>query len=252
MSVFFSDLDSTLIWSRRKAPGVPKRAAEYLNGKEQSFMTEETFRFLRDAGWLTLVPVTTRSEEQYRRIFLMESLPVRYALVCNGGKLLDGGREDAEWTAETLKAAARETAALREASELLREYAGENGLHRPEPYLCYIRTEDPEAVLAGLEGRTDPDLVQTARDARKVYLIARSVTKGGAVRRFAHRFGADRTAAAGDGALDLSMLREADYPLAPESLAGEPGLPDGAVLLGGVFSDRICGALAGLHREGKL
>ena len=106
MSVFFSDLDSTLIWSRRKAPGVPKRAAEYLNGKEQSFMTEETFRFLRDAGWLTLVPVTTRSEEQYRRIFLMESLPVRYALVCYGGKLLAGGREDAEWTAETLETAA--------------------------------------------------------------------------------------------------------------------------------------------------
>ena len=64
--------------------------------------------------------------------------------------------------------------------------------------------------------------------------------------------GSEQLSALQGNALDLSMLREAEYPLAPEGLAGEPGLPDGAVLRGGVFSDRICGALACLHREGKL
>lgn len=252
MSVFFSDLDNTLIWSHRKAPGVPKLAAEYLNGKEQSYMTEKSFRFLQSAGWLELVPVTTRSEEQYRRIFLLDSLPVRYALVCNGGKLLAGGAEDRDWTAETLAAAARETEALREASELLGGYAGKGGLRFPEPYLCYITAEDPETVRREIAERTDPELLQTARDARKVYLIARSVTKGNAVRRFRERFGTERSAAAGDGGLDLSMLREADYPLLPESAAGEAVPPGGTVLRGGVFTDRICEALAALHTEGKL
>ena len=39
---FFCDLDHTLIYSHRVALGEEKVVVEYLNGKEQSFMTRTT------------------------------------------------------------------------------------------------------------------------------------------------------------------------------------------------------------------
>lgn len=39
----FCDLDHTLIYSHRVPIGLNKIAVEYLNGKEQSFMTQGTY-----------------------------------------------------------------------------------------------------------------------------------------------------------------------------------------------------------------
>ena len=43
-----------------------------------------------------IVPTTTRTREQYERIFLGIGL-IKYALVCNGGVLLVDGKVDEEW-----------------------------------------------------------------------------------------------------------------------------------------------------------
>ena len=65
MSVFFTDLDNTMIYSHHREIGKPKIVVEHLDGREQSFMTEFAYDFLLSADWLDIVPVTTRTKQQY-------------------------------------------------------------------------------------------------------------------------------------------------------------------------------------------
>lgn len=99
----FCDLDHTLIYSHRMPIGSDKMVVEYLNGKEQSFMTQGTFEFLCKQNCVHLIPVTTRSKAQYERISVFrKELRCKYALICNGGILLVDGIEDPAWYSETL------------------------------------------------------------------------------------------------------------------------------------------------------
>ena len=71
MWTWFSDLDNTLIYSHRTTFTSEKIIAEWLNGKEQSYITKETYSFMKNME-CNFVPVTTRSIEQYKRIYLFE------------------------------------------------------------------------------------------------------------------------------------------------------------------------------------
>ena len=66
--LFASDLDNTLLFSHRhRQPG--DRCVELLNGAEQGFFTQRTLDLLPQVVQrVQLLPVTTRSIEQYRRI----------------------------------------------------------------------------------------------------------------------------------------------------------------------------------------
>lgn len=69
MYIFYSDLDNTLIYSYKHDIGSAKRCAEIYQGREISFMTETTGQLLTQIKDLALiVPVTTRTIEQYARI----------------------------------------------------------------------------------------------------------------------------------------------------------------------------------------
>ena len=69
MIAFFSDLDNTLIFSYKHDIGKEKRCVEIYQGREVSYITERTYGLLTyAASRLLFVPVTTRTEEQYRRM----------------------------------------------------------------------------------------------------------------------------------------------------------------------------------------
>ena len=53
MSILFSDLDNTLIYSHNRELSKPKVVIEHLDGREQSFMTQYTYDFLASADWLS-------------------------------------------------------------------------------------------------------------------------------------------------------------------------------------------------------
>ena len=91
MYVWFSDLDNTLIYSHRTTFTQKKVLVEYLRGKEQSFMTQETYNFMC-SNRIKFIPVTTRSVEQYNRLFVFgKEIEADHALVCNGAILLNKG-----------------------------------------------------------------------------------------------------------------------------------------------------------------
>ncbi len=69
--IFFTDLDNTIIFSYKHNIGIDKVNIEMYQGREISYMTQKTYRLLKQvAKKMLLVPVTTRSVEQYNRIDL--------------------------------------------------------------------------------------------------------------------------------------------------------------------------------------
>lgn len=97
--LIFSDLDGTLIFSAsRKQPG--DIVCEYKDNREISCITKRQAELLPG---LTIIPVTTRSIEQYRRIRFPEGFSPEYALTDNGGTLLVNGVPDPEWARRTMR-----------------------------------------------------------------------------------------------------------------------------------------------------
>lgn len=82
MITLFCDLDNTLIYSHKKSLNVPKRVAEMLHNKEQSYITRKTFDFLSSCREVSIVAVTARTMAQYDRVYkLLNCLHSEYALI---------------------------------------------------------------------------------------------------------------------------------------------------------------------------
>ena len=97
--LFASDLDNTLLFSHRHRQP-EDRCVERLNGAEQGFFTRETPDLLPQVVQrVHLLPITTRSIEQYQRIQWPDGTAPRIALTANGAVLLRDGQVDRAWYA---------------------------------------------------------------------------------------------------------------------------------------------------------
>ena len=94
--ILCADMDNTIIYSYKRNIGENKLNVELYNGREISFISEKTHDLLKKVSEkMTIIPTSTRTEEQYKRIDLDIGI-VPYALVCNGGVLLVNGKRDRE------------------------------------------------------------------------------------------------------------------------------------------------------------
>lgn len=251
MPTLFLDLDNTLIYSHRHEISAPKRVAEMLNGREQSYITEQTFSCLSGCRALSVVPVTTRTLRQYRRLeALMDQLHCEYALICNGAVLLRSGEIDGAWLEQSLQLAGDELRQVEAAERWLRERCGEAAVHTDFDVLVYAVSDCPEALAAALSRQLDAERAAVLHDGRKVYCLPRSNNKGAAIRRFMQRFQTRASIAAGDSDFDVPMLEQADAAIVPPALSamvknGRKLVTEGS----GCFSDEICAKLEALLRE---
>ena len=224
---------------------------ELLNGKEQSYMTGFTFTFLRDTDWISLIPVTTRSQAQYQRLLFPEALRVKYALVCNGGKLLINGAEDREWSDATLNGVTDDLPDLEKLSDMLHRLC-KHEVRCPEAYYHYTKADSPEEICNALRSEYPKDNILIEHDHSKVYLFPQKINKGAAVRRFSKKYGTAFSVGAGDSSLDIPMLNEVHYPLASVSVYKNVHSPNVKQLTGSIISDQICLELDRLHTRGLL
>lgn len=246
----FTDLDNTLIFSSRVPLPEEKMVVEYLDGKEQSYMTVKSFAFLKAFSNGRIVPVTTRSVEQFMRIRVMgEDIPCHYALVCNGGELLAGGEIDAEWEYETRSIAKEQIDYLVEMKPDMEDAAGASRLQFPSNMMAYYKCANPQNEAAKWESRVDDSKVSVYFDRRKVYLIPRAINKGAAIERFRSKFGNNEISiAAGDGKADISMLEKADYAILPDFLDSFVSSQCKILSESVPLSDTICNVLARLEK----
>lgn len=216
--ILFSDLDGTLIFSAKRRR-VGDIVVDSLRGEPVSCVTSrqaELLPYIR-----CVIPVTTRSQEQYRRIRFPEGFSPEYALCSNGGTLLVNGEPDAEWTSRSL-------AAYRECENELERFRGmlENDPDRcfeiriVDGLFLFTKSENPEKTLERL---VTGEMCESFSQGQKVFVIPKRLSKGIAVRELARRLGLTRSeiACAGDSLVDISMLNEAGTALFTDNIPAE-------------------------------
>lgn len=225
--VFFSDLDNTLIYSYQHEIGEAKRCVEIYQGREISFMTEKTYEYFCQAKEkFLIVPVTTRTIEQYKRIELgFGAFP--YALVCNGGILLKEGREEESWHKDSLAMILESETELLKGEELLLQDPDRCfEVRNVRKLFLFTKSSHPARTMAYIQGSMDTRTVDVLSNGAKVYIIPKRLNKGEALRRFKEKMNLKMAAAAGDSIFDISMLQQADLAIAPKELwqlFGQPG-----------------------------
>ena len=254
----FSDLDRTLVYSPsalqlaepdEEAPRL--LCVEVHHGRPLSFVTERAadgLAALAAAG--VLVPVTTRTPEQYRRIHLPGPTP-KFALTANGGRLLRDGEEDLDYTAALEARLSGAGAPFEEVWSHLRALSWSDAgrafvetARGAEGLFCYAvvdRDGMPDGWVEELTGFCTERGWSVSVQGRKVYCVPVGLSKGTAMREVAAILGVDRVAAAGDSLLDRELLEAADVACRPAH--GE--LADAGWTAPHVTVTRACGAAAG-------
>ncbi|NGO72693.1 HAD family hydrolase [Streptomyces boncukensis] len=220
--LFASDLDRTLIYSAAALSlTVPDAEAprllcvETYQGAPLSYMTEDAAALLAAlAARCAVVPTTTRTRAQYRRVRLPGPEP-RYAVCANGGHLLVDGESDPVWHAR-VRRSLTECAPLAEVSARMRGTAHADWLLKEREaeelfaYLVVDRARLPDTWVKELADWAEPRGWGISLQGRKLYAVPRALTKSGAVAEIARRTGAPYTYAAGDALLDADLLAAAD------------------------------------------
>ena len=184
MIAFHTDLDNTLIYSYKHDIGPRKRNVELYQGREISYITEETYHLLQLVkNEMLIVPTTTRTLEQYQRIDLGIG-PFPYALVCNGGVLLVNGVPDEAWYQDSLHLVSDSREEMNLAMELLeREPRRKFELRYIEKLFIFTKCNDPETVVNDLKTSLDTKYVDVFSNGEKVYVVPQTLNKGTAVDR---------------------------------------------------------------------
>ncbi|HET6878148.1 MAG TPA: HAD family hydrolase [Jatrophihabitans sp.] len=215
-----SDLDRTLIYSRGALAafgddGAPLVAVERRAGEDASWMLAgAAAEFAELHRHAVVVPVTTRTPEQWRRIRLPGPAP-RYAVAANGGVLLIDGVPDPAWGRVVAAALAR-AAPLGEIWAQMGRVCRPNWtskLRNASGLFCYAvlhRGQLPEGFLAEASAWAESRGWRLSLQGRKLYWVPRTLTKSAAVAEVARRCAASTVFAAGDSLLDADLLEHAD------------------------------------------
>ncbi len=207
MITFFSDLDNTLIFSHRKQCVEDKILVEYLNGKEQSYMTVELFQLLLKYKNIFFVPVTTRSIEQYMRIHtLQDVVHNKHALVCNGGVLLVDGMVDKEWLCDSVEISRTQNVEVQRILKRVKEDKKVKKINVLQDFMFYFSCNDVDEYYCLLKQIVNCNDVFLGKDSSKIYVIASIINKGTSVERYIRRFGVGEFFTAGDSEFDVPML----------------------------------------------
>lgn len=225
-----SDLDRTLIYSQRFFTDTrsPRLCVEVYNGEQISFMTPSAAAGLRRLAAVGhVVPATTRTVEQYRRIDLPGG-PFQYAVTSNGGTILVAGAPDLAWQSSVRARIRDGGAALDYVLAELRRRIDERWVRHlrvAENLFCYLVVEEaatPPAFLRDWTLWCEARGWRVSQQGRKIYAVPRTLCKSHAVAEVRRRL-IDRgylatdapILAAGDGALDAEMLSRADAAIRP-------------------------------------
>ncbi|MDI2129210.1 HAD family hydrolase [Yinghuangia seranimata] len=223
------DLDRTLVYSRAAARlGLAEgertpalECVEVHDGKSISFMTGHAVGLIAELGRRALlVPTTTRTRKQYRRIHLPGPAPA-YAICANGGHLLVDGVTDEDWHAGVRKRLDEESAPLAEVVAHLEDVTDPEWTRKLRvaedlfTYLVLERDRVPAGLVEELTGWAGERGYGVSLQGRKLYFVPEALTKGSAVDEVRRRSGADTVLAAGDSLLDIELLKAADAGIRP-------------------------------------
>lgn len=215
--IIFTDLDGTLIFSASKKL-LGDIVCEYKDGAEISCITAKQSRLLpRLSG---VIPVTTRSIEQYRRIRFPEGFQPEYALTDNGGTLLINGEPDREWTENSLRLAEECSSELEQCRRIMEQDSRRSfEIRMVDGMFLFTKSDCPEKSLEMLREAAG-DKVRCFSTGAKIYALPAKLDKGTAAKQLAERISpGSRIVCAGDSLMDVPLLNIADIAVFPEDIS---------------------------------
>ena len=217
MDILFTDLDNTLIYSKKTY--IKKRiSVEVYKGEDNSFMSKYSYELLKKLHEkLLIVPVTTRTYMQYERINL--SIVPKYVLCANGGQLLKNGASDNEWYLKSLEIIEGSAAERQKAFKILeKDKRRIFECRNIDDLFIFTKCDDIEAVVKDLKSELNLDLVEVLYNKEKLYIMPKKLNKADTVRRFINEYKGKRIFAAGDTEFDKGMIELADIGFAHKKL----------------------------------
>lgn len=224
MRMFASDLDRTLIYSNKALAdfgesGEGLISAERKDGRDIAFMTDEARHLLKEvSAQMLFVPVTTRTYEQYKRIFIFQDdLNIPYTVTSNGANIHYHGKALKEWSDRVRKRLNAECALLEEMMDKSQSLELNGKIKMAENLFFYYILEEK---LTAAAKKTIADLAESlgwriSHQGRKLYFMPNPICKGEAVKFIQEREGASMVYGAGDSMLDHDFLKYCDYAYVP-------------------------------------
>lgn len=242
MTIFNFDLDNTIIYSYKHNIGQDKINVEIYGEQEISYVTVITRELLKKISEkIIIIPTTTRTQEQYERINLNIG-NLKYALICNGGILLEDGVRSKRWLEESKMLIKDSRQELLKSQLFLEEDINRYfEVRYIEELFVFTKCHNPEFVVDNLKKILNTKTVNIFNNGEKIYVVPKNLDKGTAVRRFKEYIGADKTIASGDSEFDVSMVCEADIGIVPNGFMKTYNIDKGVLEVKGnrVFSEEM-------------
>lgn len=229
--VYASDLDQTLIFSRRFLDTHQSEGdfvcVERRDDTELSYMDREVqtnLKRLAEDSRVLFIPATTRDLMRYNRVELWHGAAPEYAIVSNGGFILHNGEPLSEWS-EIVTTGINHT--IRK--EITRYFETKFKTRSTE-----VEFVDSIFLLCKVDNVSEFDVVvaelneiysdwQFERQWHKCLAIPANVTKGSALKWLCeNKLNPQCVVTSGDGTLDLQMLSYGDYAFIPDTSSLRP------------------------------
>lgn len=208
MTFFVTDLDKTLIFSKKFIKNEDVETIEYKDNQELSYMTKTALNTLKAINEkITIIPITSRSFEQYKRINL--NMKFKYTILSNGGTILCNDIIDNEWKEIIKKEFSKMNltnveALLHNSSSLFENYYE---LRDNSYYYARIKENQEFVVLKLLKPFLGKDWNCFIQD-NKLYVMPKIVSKENALKYLIKKYNLDlsNSFGAGDGRQDEKFL----------------------------------------------
>lgn len=179
-------------------------------------MFPEAYKLIRQVNNSAIImPVTTRSIEQYRRIQWPEGCTPTYALTTNGAILLKESEIHDEW----LRDSQQSIAPYREELDRLFKMLSEQDLfircRIVDDFYLFVYCKRTTGIDECAEKYQKETPLYVRASGRKLYFFPPSINKGIAVQKIKCSLSPKILICAGDSKIDVPMLQEADIALVP-------------------------------------
>lgn len=228
--IFISDLDKTLIFSKKHLPTTNDLyIAENKDKIPCSFIEKRTFDNLKKFSEHNIfIPATARTKEQYERIHIFNHLNTKYSIICNGKSILIDGQIDENWenlmNDKISKLPRQITPLFKEITEFSKKELPETEMkyYCYDNYLAMISFPKKEDLTVNFINNLNLLIKDSGWYAfacgRKLYISTSFINK-----KFALQYIKDellktdeKIVASGDSLYDLEMLEYSDFPIIPK------------------------------------
>lgn len=222
--IYATDLDRTVIFSSKFFSPSEKNVTcvEYKGNKEISYMYNEALDLLHklmEKKDLFLIPVTTRSLEQYQRVTPFQKC--KYAIVANGGIMLYNGEVFKPWQEHIKEILCKYQEYDNDVVEKLQKYQDyfDSDIRKVDDIFYFVKLQDNDdrnkELLKYLDIAIDKSLWNFTLQGLKLYIIPKEITKENALKFLKSYLNESFLITSGDGKLDKDFIMMGDIIFIP-------------------------------------